>query len=435
MRNILALLVAGLVAPSMLPAGEATLGDALAPAVRQVAAMAQRQQYRALLLAVRPSGNATIRAETLQVLAGQLRRQLERSNVALVDSREAAALLGARNDRGLVPPGQVAALQRLTEFDALLTADLAVGERNASIRLALVDPRRRSFMRVLNLDANLLTQVPTGLGTARPTAPVQNTPVPTDAADLAVAATNAFGTAPPLSDGPSAYRNVGGEVASLRGPRRDLGRRGGQRRDPHQPRGRQTGGTGAENCPDPMPENADGAGGDTGDESADPAEVTELNQRIVAFAVEHLGEQVGNGECWTLAADALRAAGAEPPDMYDFGEEIPLDQITPGDILQFTSARFEIPGGYILMGMPDHTAIVYVVDGQRVFVLQQNFGGPIVSILDIDFADMTEGAVQAFRAVPARNPKLPPPIDDPTQAPERDPLEGADPLAPPNGKS
>src|SRR5688500_5912979 len=34
-------------------------------------------------------------------------------------------------------------------------------------------------------------------------------------------------------------------------------------------------------------------------------DVPDVNLKVLAFAREHVGQQVGNGECWTLAADAL----------------------------------------------------------------------------------------------------------------------------------
>src|SRR4051794_32809659 len=52
-----------------------------------------------------------------------------------------------------------------------------------------------------------------------------------------------------------------------------------------------------------------------------------LGQRIVNFCVEHKGQQVGDGECYALAAAALEAAGAAPqsgtdpnPDDYVWGQ-------------------------------------------------------------------------------------------------------------------
>ena len=35
-----------------------------------------------------------------------------------------------------------------------------------------------------------------------------------------------------------------------------------------------------------------------------------INQKIYIWARSHIGKQVGNGQCWTLADRALRQAGA-----------------------------------------------------------------------------------------------------------------------------
>ena len=53
-----------------------------------------------------------------------------------------------------------------------------------------------------------------------------------------------------------------------------------------------------------------------------------------------IGKQVGNGECWTLAHDALDKAGAKRPGQdglsaYEFGKKVSLSTLKPGDILQF----------------------------------------------------------------------------------------------------
>lgn len=131
------------------------------------------------------------------------------------------------------------------------------------------------------------------------------------------------------------------------------------------------------------------------------AAATEVGQRILQFATSHLGQQVGNGECWTLAADAMRAAGAQPPDGYTFGDEIPLRSMRPGDILQFTTARFDEPGYYAIMGAPNHTAVVYSTAGDRVFMLHQNFNGKrTVSTFDFNLASLSSGRIQAFRPRP-----------------------------------
>ena len=86
--------------------------------------------------------------------------------------------------------------------------------------------------------------------------------------------------------------------------------------------------------------------------------------------------------------------------LTQLGTEIPLQSIQPGDILQFTTARFDEPGYWAIMGTPNHTAVVYSL-GDRTFILHQNVGGKKnVQTFDLDFDNLTSGRVQAFRPVP-----------------------------------
>src|SRR5438552_529643 len=41
-----------------------------------------------------------------------------------------------------------------------------------------------------------------------------------------------------------------------------------------------------------------------------------INDKVVEFCKKNAGEQVGNGECWTLANEALKAAGAKSSAAY-----------------------------------------------------------------------------------------------------------------------
>jgi hypothetical protein len=69
------------------------------------------------------------------------------------------------------------------------------------------------------------------------------------------------------------------------------------------------------------------------------------NQKVVQWANGQLRKQVGKGECWDLAEQALKHAGAEtstdlgPVDDdadYIWGDEVDdIKDIEPGDILQF----------------------------------------------------------------------------------------------------
>ncbi len=129
--------------------------------------------------------------------------------------------------------------------------------------------------------------------------------------------------------------------------------------------------------------------------------ISEIQREVVNFAADNIGKRIGRGECWDLADQALRAAGAEPPRGYTFGDRIPLNEIQPGDILQFTSARFDEPGYWTIMGMPNHTAVVHAVGDTRAFILQQNFDGKrYVTTYDLNLNNQTSGQIEAFRPVP-----------------------------------
>src|SRR5262249_17997601 len=75
-------------------------------------------------------------------------------------------------------------------------------------------------------------------------------------------------------------------------------------------------------------------------------DLPELNRKVLKFAEDHKGEQVGNGECWTLAAEALSSAGAQRPGangvpVYIFGRKLDSEEaILPGDVVQFEKAKF-----------------------------------------------------------------------------------------------
>ena len=78
-------------------------------------------------------------------------------------------------------------------------------------------------------------------------------------------------------------------------------------------------------------------------------QLPDLNQKVLKFAEDHMGQQVGNGECWTLAAEALSSAGAARPGakgvgVYDFGHKLEAGEgLLPGDVVQFEKAKFNFP--------------------------------------------------------------------------------------------
>jgi myosin tail region-interacting protein MTI1 len=135
----------------------------------------------------------------------------------------------------------------------------------------------------------------------------------------------------------------------------------------------------------------------------------ELNRKVLQFAEDHLGKQVGNGECWTLAAEALMYVGASRPGskgvaVNQFGRKLNVGEtILPGDVVQFEKAKFvhKSKRGASSQTMPHHTAIVAGIDGKRITLLHQNFGGKrTVGTTTIDLDDQKEGTVDFFRPTP-----------------------------------
>jgi hypothetical protein len=143
---------------------------------------------------------------------------------------------------------------------------------------------------------------------------------------------------------------------------------------------------------------------------ASPAEASPtLNQKVVQFAKARMGKQVGNGECWTLAADALSAAGAHRPGtagygVYVFGKQISRKALQSGDVIQFENVRFEHrgpDGAKSWNEFPHHTAIVTGVQGNRITLLHQNVNGKrTVQTGVIDMADFQRGTMRYFRPQP-----------------------------------
>ncbi|MFO0910448.1 MAG: hypothetical protein U0794_19240 [Isosphaeraceae bacterium] len=132
---------------------------------------------------------------------------------------------------------------------------------------------------------------------------------------------------------------------------------------------------------------ADSKPGKTG--AAARREVPPLNTRVLTFARKQIGRAVGDGECTTLAVEALKEAGARrfpwvPTGDYVWGREVAsFREALPGDIVQFRDAVFA--GRRPLSGMrwqtwryeyPHHTAIVAEVReaGNVVVLLHQNVG-------------------------------------------------------------
>jgi hypothetical protein len=123
-------------------------------------------------------------------------------------------------------------------------------------------------------------------------------------------------------------------------------------------------------------------------------------ERIVTYARQRRGQRVGDGECFTLADQALGGAGAKsaddfgavtPETDYVWGTSVTLAEVQPGDIIQFRNYRYdrevetrtsrEISVDEDFQERPHHTAIVERVDGGGALtVLEQNSpdGSPVI---------------------------------------------------------
>jgi hypothetical protein len=153
-------------------------------------------------------------------------------------------------------------------------------------------------------------------------------------------------------------------------------------------------------------------------------QMTLRGPEIVQFCEERMGTQVGNGECWTLAFEALSNTPGMMPSQQTvhgacifshFPPQVPQEthgvEIHPGDILQFSKAHWDLGGGsWKAAGDPDHTAVVAAAErdrgGWRIRVLEQNVGG--VKTVQYgeycigDGSGMGRGSVRVFRPIEER---------------------------------
>jgi hypothetical protein len=152
-----------------------------------------------------------------------------------------------------------------------------------------------------------------------------------------------------------------------------------------------------------------------------------LGDKVVSFCLENKGKQVGDGECATLAGEALQAAGAQPQGKdnpkegdYVWGDRVymleatptglkhtgKLTDLKPGDVIQFRDTQWVVRSGNRTetMTTPHHTAVIESVElkGERWKILHQNYNGKkeVMETVLIP-ASLTEGWVRVYRPLPA----------------------------------
>lgn len=131
-----------------------------------------------------------------------------------------------------------------------------------------------------------------------------------------------------------------------------------------------------------------------------------LNENVLEFTNSMMGRQVGSGECWDLAQEALDQNGADWERPVTFGILLnpDTDIIRAGDIIQFLSVRLveRLPNGAIqtqTIGMPDHTAVIFKVLGKKHYELaHQNINGVrTVLVSEINLAHIVSGSFRIYR--------------------------------------
>ena len=124
-----------------------------------------------------------------------------------------------------------------------------------------------------------------------------------------------------------------------------------------------------------------------------------LNDDVLSWARGRLGQRVGRGECFDLADQALRAAGAKSAADYGpvtattdyiWGSAVQFSSAQAGDVIQFrnyrctitTTTRRDYSGGGFdestetqTQERPHHTAILQSVGSNgQLTILEQNVG-------------------------------------------------------------
>ena len=315
--------------------------------------------------------------------------------------------------RRKISPAEAAVLLGNSTADGVINADFRELNGKFSLRLSLVSPAETHFYKTVTLESRPQTgtgkpQEDSGKSSSGSVSPASGSTNEPTGAGTSGQSFSGYVVSRPAGNGIRKTARTRGRTGSAGAPVNGIGPAdatdrkssrngtGGNRDGKRERSGSQTG-------PDTSKSSTRTDSSKKSDNGPPPAGVpnSPVARGVLRFASSQIGKQVGNGQCWTLAAEALKAAGARPPQGYTYGEEIPLRNIQPGDILQFTRARFDEPGYWAVMGTPNHTAVVYSL-GNRTFILHQNFAGrKFVQTFDLDFDNLTSGKVQAFRPRPA----------------------------------
>lgn len=145
-------------------------------------------------------------------------------------------------------------------------------------------------------------------------------------------------------------------------------------------------------------------------------DLPELNAKVIEYVNQNMDKKVGRGECWDLAAGAMAYSNAyfdrsTKKTAIIFGKELnpKKDEILPGDIIQFKEVQMKWREGNRVfqstLGVPNHTAIVYEVNGPGDYELaHQNTGawGKKVGVSNFRLDRVTGGKMKFYRPVASK---------------------------------
>lgn len=341
--------IAVFLSPAAALPADVGLGKSWEAGMAAIVKTATSQELKKLLVVVREDARSSADPQTpavLGVLRKAMHKPLQAGGMTIVSSGQIAAEVAQQPVERLLTTEEVARWSKVEEFDAVVCADYRKRGRRRSVRLALVTESDRLLVRTVVLSTDQV---------------------------LAALPANAASGLSGFS-GSTSGSGVGAGSGSTSRSGSSTGK---------------SAGTG---------ESA--AGKATGADAGDSTPPNEINKRILEFAISNLGKAVGSGICWELASEALKAAGAKPSQGNDWGDDLTLAQIQPGDIMEFQNVRFESGNAYQQLGAPGHTAIVKSVGNNSVVILHQNYGVRVVTTLELNFANQTQGEIRAYRAVP-----------------------------------
>ena len=110
--------------------------------------------------------------------------------------------------------------------------------------------------------------------------------------------------------------------------------------------------------------------------SAQSDTIPKANKLILEFATNSINKKVGNGECWTLAANALNTSNAKWDGIFEFGKKVnyPTEKALPGDIIQFKNIKIKDENETMVMAQ--HTGIITKINNDgSVEIANQNVNG------------------------------------------------------------